>query len=690
MSTSSEHILDSFQRAQRCKPDIQKIAQEVESFPPDYYDSLVRQLTKNGQDHALGILLIVAAVNKMALDPIVLANAIKVVYDLRDISFSYNYQTETAIEPLLAIALAEDLSHERQAFAARLAVELCIKFGCPRQPTKKVLWQLLEKIRAPEARLLLEMSLAFLEKGGEDGKSPFKLTGKDVITALPAERPPIIIGDGGTVRRPVAKIGRNEPCPCGSGKKYKKCCYEADQETMRDASAYEGVTAAQLLDNPSLVQDASYIKGLRPYELRKLIPSRMNDDQLFAAYRHADLYGLRDLAFAMLLELKGRPGKEEFAVGQMVDLFDSVLIARDMELIRKIAPYIPEKDRYLNDADRLRHELIETPDKFNDLETLCRKAFTDKEEHPLLELSYAFEDIMPALSLVLARAAIVSRPDRAFDNEMLIDAVRTTRIALDLQPWGDPIEDYWDWAVEQNEERANDQEKDEEIGRLREQLAEARQKSSSAFANLREKESALAALEKKLQKPLKSAYPEPVKGPAESSDDLNALRTGLRQEERRQEVDALRKKIDSLKNQIGEQQELRRQIRQELQASHEKISRQTPELAPTTAATEEAEYPEGVPERVQIPEFTDSFRKSCEDVPTALVIKAMRAAVGFGAKDSSVLRQSAALERLPGYYRIRIGMHHRLMVRQTQKNTLQILELLQRKQMDTWIRQHSP
>jgi SEC-C motif-containing protein len=22
----------------------------------------------------------------------------------------------------------------------------------------------------------------------------------------------------------VSKIGRNEPCPCGSGAKYKKCC----------------------------------------------------------------------------------------------------------------------------------------------------------------------------------------------------------------------------------------------------------------------------------------------------------------------------------------------------------------------------------------------------------------------------------------------------------------------------------
>ncbi|AIQ62387.1 hypothetical protein PSTEL_03990 [Paenibacillus stellifer] len=27
----------------------------------------------------------------------------------------------------------------------------------------------------------------------------------------------------------MSKIGRNEPCPCGSGKKYKKCCMEADK-----------------------------------------------------------------------------------------------------------------------------------------------------------------------------------------------------------------------------------------------------------------------------------------------------------------------------------------------------------------------------------------------------------------------------------------------------------------------------
>jgi len=34
-------------------------------------------------------------------------------------------------------------------------------------------------------------------------------------------------GAGGTAERPMRrnepKVGRNDPCPCGSGKKYKKC-----------------------------------------------------------------------------------------------------------------------------------------------------------------------------------------------------------------------------------------------------------------------------------------------------------------------------------------------------------------------------------------------------------------------------------------------------------------------------------
>ena len=31
------------------------------------------------------------------------------------------------------------------------------------------------------------------------------------------------------VRKTAAKVGPNDPCPCGSGKKYKKCCMQKDK-----------------------------------------------------------------------------------------------------------------------------------------------------------------------------------------------------------------------------------------------------------------------------------------------------------------------------------------------------------------------------------------------------------------------------------------------------------------------------
>jgi preprotein translocase subunit SecA len=37
-------------------------------------------------------------------------------------------------------------------------------------------------------------------------------------------------GRGVTIRREGKKVGRNDPCPCGSGKKYKKCCLPKEEE----------------------------------------------------------------------------------------------------------------------------------------------------------------------------------------------------------------------------------------------------------------------------------------------------------------------------------------------------------------------------------------------------------------------------------------------------------------------------
>jgi uncharacterized protein YecA (UPF0149 family) len=38
------------------------------------------------------------------------------------------------------------------------------------------------------------------------------------------EQAPVGVEPTRPIRRETPKVGRNDPCPCGSGKKFKKCC----------------------------------------------------------------------------------------------------------------------------------------------------------------------------------------------------------------------------------------------------------------------------------------------------------------------------------------------------------------------------------------------------------------------------------------------------------------------------------
>ena len=90
-------------------------------------------------------------------------------------------------------------------------------------------WELLQDNAAKSMFALLavltqneKMDAAIVE-GGKDPKELFK-TAQDIM--------PEWLGALYTMHREPApdlgpregKVGRNDPCPCGSGKKYKKCC----------------------------------------------------------------------------------------------------------------------------------------------------------------------------------------------------------------------------------------------------------------------------------------------------------------------------------------------------------------------------------------------------------------------------------------------------------------------------------
>jgi tetratricopeptide (TPR) repeat protein len=58
----------------------------------------------------------------------------------------------------------------------------------------------------------------------------------------------------GKVITTMVKTGRNDPCPCGSGKKYKRCCQEKDE-----AAASTTRTAAQAAQQAEYAARASSV-----------------------------------------------------------------------------------------------------------------------------------------------------------------------------------------------------------------------------------------------------------------------------------------------------------------------------------------------------------------------------------------------------------------------------------------------
>ena len=260
----------------------------------------------------------------------------------------------------------------------------------------KVLRKLSISVRSREARALVATGLGLIGKEEQGSPLPTLLIDQDPLKRLPEERPLVVIGGTFSVRRPVPKISRNAPCHCGSGKKYKKCCYEKDQGVLRDASPYEGLTMTQVRSQPRLVDDARVIEEMRPHEIKRLAPSSLNEDQLFAAYRKLETYGLREPAFAMLLELKARPDQEEFAAGHMEDLLDSAIDAGETGLARRIMDEIPESFPQ-TEGTRLLLDIMEKSRGYTELEAMARKGIVKGDDEskwndPLIAISYAFRE----------------------------------------------------------------------------------------------------------------------------------------------------------------------------------------------------------------------------------------------------------------------------------------------------------
>jgi hypothetical protein len=683
-----ENLLEILRRTQRCRPEVAKTAVLFVDLPAAEYENLIKFLVESGDDKALGILMCICGVNNVLLDPHVLAEALKVAQPMIDFAFPYRVQGADAIEPLLAVVRAEDISWERQAFGVAIAAELAFRNDSRRPVVKKVLRKLSHKIHTFEANILFDHSLALLEDENRHQSDLPWLTQQNALEALPEEKPPVVIGGDYTVRRPVPKIGRNAPCPCGSGKKYKKCCYEKDQQLLRDASPYEGITMTQLRSMPNLANDAEIIKKMRAYELKKLEPVQLNEDQLYQAYIRALHFGMRQFGYDLLLELRERPNRQDFALEHMVDLLESALDAGDLDVAHKAMDAIPS-DKLPDAATiKLQFDLVENLENFASLEARSQQALKEEEDesqikwdYGLLDLSYKFENILPALSVVFARAAVMGRQNAYLDNELLVETVRSCRAELGHDPWEDPLEDFFEWTMKKGEFNFQEEAKDRQIQEFKEKVIQANRLAAKKQSELREKELELGRLGKKLAGTVKAT---PVSDlPAETAASLSS-------EERKTAAD-LRRQIDNLKAEINIQQHDRRQLRRKLQETQKQLRIRETTKAPTALSDKKGGglKPQKALKKILLPDYSPTFRRSCESLPAPIVAKAIGAAADFASHDDSIWHRTKPIETLSRVFRIRIGRQYRLLIGWEPEVRLEILDLIHRNQLETWIKRHA-
>ncbi len=62
----------------------------------------------------------------------------------------------------------------------------------------------------------------------------------------------------------MEKVGRNDPCPCGSGKKYKKCCEEKIKHKKFEAQPLSKEQAAPSTDKASKLSTSFFQRTVQP------------------------------------------------------------------------------------------------------------------------------------------------------------------------------------------------------------------------------------------------------------------------------------------------------------------------------------------------------------------------------------------------------------------------------------------
>ena len=494
----------------------------------------------------------------------------------------------------------------------------------------------------------------------------------EVLAHVPQQAEPSRL-TGYTVRRSVPRIGRNEPCPCGSGKKYKRCCYDTDRDKLSHSSDVAGVTLDEMRADPETYLDRRRLLEMRSYELARLDPTRVAPELHGLLVDRLALFGEHDAVVAFFETVGYRPELDDdliAAVDLAADMGDATTVERLLEI---------RGDQGRQGVDpSLGAQLLmwgrEADPVLKRLEEVIRTLLAADNRSGLIDLAHGLlTSRFPALGILMTRGVL---PLTSFlDAGVLLERLLMARDRLDLSPQ-DPIETVVD-AVHFDVLDPREAES--------EAFADVQQSLTAKEAEVEHLKSQVAALQDTLERESTPIVAGPQPPKADTAEPTPVPDASLAD---------LRTQLTSLKADLKQRHLERNQIRRDLAKAREELEalrRQHTHSAGKGSTHEQDEATLLLPEEghglqpVRLPVFPSGFSESLARLPEGVSRVALRLIGSLAAGEVSAFRGAQRLKINRDVWRQKVGLAYRLLFR-LDDESLEVVALVHRQDFERFIK----
>ncbi len=549
------------------------------------------------------------------------------------------------------------------------------------------------KLRPDQPKILLYALAAYLNDPDvtflvheHQGKVPenqdVRDSGVNVITAMRTvllqpvlsvvrETSPFI-GAGTHLRRSLPKLGRNEPCHCGSGNKYKRCCYDKDMERVHLTSEVAGKTPAELDASREPHLTPENLHKLNRAQVRKLDPMKIRDEILPWYFLILGSHGLFEVAADSYEKLGWRPELEHYD-----DSWHNVLGFAAMKggpevverIIRVRYPDGVVPEGVMDPGMELLRAMQEPASYLDKLNEQASEALRcrDAERQKSLALAW-LNPRYPAIMLLMAQGLmpVISKKSAM----VVLKCMQRLRDQL-LLPAEDPFAEilerrFADAAVKsQGKDAAKLREANDRLQVKSSELREANEKMERLRRELRLKEKEEKRAAAKEAAPPTSAELEAMKRLREKVEAQQGIINGYVQERAQ-----MRQEMASAFSELEEHR------KQQPAAAHGNEAMDTQEEeALLELATLESKQP------LRLLDYPKKFHETLTSLPSQ-VSRAAQILLGrLAAGEPSAFVGIVALRARPDTLRVRVGIDHRLLFR-LHATTLEVVDLINRRDLD--------